>query len=83
MENAARLFQVEHLAHPSQGFPGAARVHGRKYKMSGLHGFQRDPQGFGRANLTDQDDVGLLPERIVQPLLETAHMMSDLLLRHE
>ncbi len=45
-------------------------------------GAERDLSGLSIANLTDQDDIGVLPEPVLQSIRKRAHIHTDFALRY-
>src|SRR5262249_29122429 len=69
--------QVEDAAH---GAGGRGRVDGAEYQVAGLGGVDAGFEGVAGAQLADQDDVRVLPHRVLQGLVPVHDVQADLTL---
>ena len=65
------------------GLRGVLRVQGREDQVTGLGGGQRDRDGLQVAHLADQDDVGVLPQHVLERRREAVRVVADLALVHQ
>ena len=58
-------------------------MQGRVDEVSGLCGGERHPDRFEVTHFADQDDVGVLPQHVLERVLERLGVLADLTLVHQ